>query len=288
MEPPCLFASRAAEPSPLGSFQSTFQLGRRVKKQLTPLKTRGLSHCSSAGNTSVTLDTTCVNAFKHKGLCRSSSAATIPTQADTSSKERPYNKAGLPPLLLGNVGRLPSLVGKMEPRKLPCSMQKAAPEVTSQFELVKEFNHAFGLNTASKPRHDLFDVEPKVAERCLKLVLEEAHELEEGFSKKSLTEVTDALADLLYVVYNAGATFGIDLDAAFDIVHKSNMTKLCATEDEAKATVEWYKLNLAKRYDSPAYRPANDGKHWVVFNESTGKPLKSVNWLEPDFAALGI
>merc|ERR1719265_531277 len=203
-------------------------------------------------------------------------------------RERPKNKVGLPPLLLDRVGMAPSPAERVDPKKLSFSMQKVASEKHSQFELVKAFNRAFGLDVASKPKHDLFDAEPKVAERCLKLVLEEAHELEEGFSKKSLTEVTDALADLLYVVYNAGATFGIDLDAAFDIVHTSNMTKLCTTEDEAKVTVEWYKQNLAERYDSPACRQADDGHHWVVFNESTGKPLKSVNWLEPDFAPLGI
>ena len=34
-----------------------------------------------------------------------------------------------------------------------------------------------------------------------------------------------------------------DLDKAFDIVHKSNMSKLCVSEKEAQETVNWYKQN---------------------------------------------
>merc|ERR1711981_1315894 len=66
-------------------------------------------------------------------------------------------------------------------------------------------------------------------------------------------------------------------------IHKSNMTKLCKTEAEAKETVQWYKDNLTGPegkypYDTPAYRLSPDGRYYVVFNESTGKILKSINY----------
>ena len=38
--------------------------------------------------------------------------------------------------------------------------------------------------------------------------------------------VADALTDILYVTYGAGAAFGIDLDKCFEEVHNSNMSKL--------------------------------------------------------------
>ena len=41
-----------------------------------------------------------------------------------------------------------------------------------------------------------------------------------------MVEIADALTDILYVVYGAGHTFGIDLDDCFDEVHASNMSKL--------------------------------------------------------------
>ena len=38
--------------------------------------------------------------------------------------------------------------------------------------------------------------------------------------------MADALTDLLYVVYGAGHSYGIDLDRCFREVHRSNMSKL--------------------------------------------------------------
>ena len=51
----------------------------------------------------------------------------------------------------------------------------------------------------------------------------------------------DILVDLLHCTYKIGIFLGINLDKSFDIVHKSNMSKLCVSENEAKETVEWYK-----------------------------------------------
>merc|ERR1711907_204722 len=108
---------------------------------------------------------------------------------------------------------------------------------------------------------------------------------------KDMVETIDALGDILYVVYGAGGAFGVDLDQAFVLIHKSNMTKLCKTEAEAKETVEWYQKNCTGPegkypYDTPAYRLSPDGKYYVVFNESTGKILKSVNYAVVSFESI--
>lgn len=44
----------------------------------------------------------------------------------------------------------------------------------------------------------------------------------------STVGTADALVDLLYVIYGACLEFGINADAVFDEVHKSNMSKLGA------------------------------------------------------------
>ena len=62
----------------------------------------------------------------------------------------------------------------------------------------------------------------------LDLINEEVQELRDGLGKKSMLEIADALTDILYVVYGAGHSFGIDLDECFNEVHRSNMTKLGA------------------------------------------------------------
>ena len=41
-----------------------------------------------------------------------------------------------------------------------------------------------------------------------------------------MVQIADALTYLLYVVYGAGHSFGIDLDECFQEVHSSNMSKL--------------------------------------------------------------
>jgi predicted HAD superfamily Cof-like phosphohydrolase len=60
----------------------------------------------------------------------------------------------------------------------------------------------------------------------LDLINEEVQELRDGLGKKSMLEIADALTDILYVVYGAGPSFGIDLAECFNEVTRSNMTKL--------------------------------------------------------------
>ena len=72
------------------------------------------------------------------------------------------------------------------------------------------------------------------------------------------------------------------MNKSYTIVHESNMTKLCKTEEEAIKTVEWYKNN-EKRYDTPAYKKSKNDKDWIIYNESTNKILKSINYIPANF-----
>ena len=152
----------------------------------------------------------------------------------------------------------------------------------TNFQKVIDFNKEFGVKIHDKIQKNLFDDDPKLVKYRLDLILEEANELKDAIEKKDIKEVVDALSDLLYVTYGAGASFGINLDESFDIVHDSNMSKLCNTEEEAIKTVEWYREN-EKRYDSPSYRQSTDKKYWVVYNKSTGKILKNIYYTPANF-----
>lgn len=116
----------------------------------------------------------------------------------------------------------------------------------SNFEKVKEFMNAFGQEVKTKPELATVDV---MALRY-ELIKEELEELFEAMGEKDLVEIADALTDILYVTYGAGHAFGIDLDACFDEVQRSNMSKLGA-----------------------------DGK--PIYRED-GKILKGPNYSEPD------
>lgn len=157
----------------------------------------------------------------------------------------------------------------------------------SNFDKVVDFNLNFGVlnnrSFVSKPQ--IFDNDPRQVEFCLSLIREEMKELEQAVQDKDYVETVDALADILYVVYGMGARIGIDMDKAFKIVHENNMSKLCKTEQEAIESVNYYLKNKETLgYDSPAYRKAPDNIHWVVYNQSTKKILKSIMWRPVDLS----
>jgi predicted HAD superfamily Cof-like phosphohydrolase len=157
----------------------------------------------------------------------------------------------------------------------------------SNFDKVLEFNKAFEIKINTSPKKNLYDEDPNLVKYRLSLIQEEVTELQESLTKKDLNETIDALTDILYVVYGAYSDFGVDADKVFDIVHKSNMSKLCSSEEEAIQTVNYYKTEFSDRYDSPLYRKKkdneNDKEYWIVYNKSTNKILKSINYKAVNF-----
>src|ERR1041385_442955 len=82
-------------------------------------------------------------------------------------------------------------------------------------------------------------------DRCklrVALIAEELKELEEAIKDKDITEVADALCDIQYVLSGAILEFGLGkkFKSLFEEVQRSNMSKACATEKEAEATVAYY------------------------------------------------
>jgi len=90
----------------------------------------------------------------------------------------------------------------------------------TNFEKVAEFMISFGQTVETEPTWT------SVSELRYSLIEEELKELRQALIERDIVEVADALTDLLYVVYGAGHSFGIDLNKCFDEVHSSNMTKL--------------------------------------------------------------
>lgn len=90
----------------------------------------------------------------------------------------------------------------------------------TNFEKVAQFMTAFKQNVETKAQWT------SVSELRYNLIDEELQELRQALDEKNLVEVADALTDLLYVVYGAGHSFGINLDNCFEEVHNSNMSKL--------------------------------------------------------------
>ena len=92
----------------------------------------------------------------------------------------------------------------------------------TNFEMVQEFHRAFGQQVATVPTL----ADGPVEDLRFELITEEFSELADALRKRNIVEVADALTDLAYVVYGMADIYGIDLDACFREVHRSNMSKL--------------------------------------------------------------
>ena len=156
----------------------------------------------------------------------------------------------------------------------------------TNYQKVVEFCKTFGHPAPNKPQYDIWN-NPKLVKLRVDLIDEEDKELKEAVKNKDFKETVDALADILYVTYGMLATLGVDGDRAMSLVHDSNMSKICSTELEAQQTVDWYKKEFDEgrlEYDTPKYRQS--GQRWVVFNESSGKILKSIKYFPVDFSEI--
>ena len=114
--------------------------------------------------------------------------------------------------------------------------------------------------------------------RCklrVELIEEELRELEHAIAENDLVGVADALCDIQYVLSGAILEFGMGekFRDLFDEVHRSNMSKACSTEDEAIATVHFYK----DKKETDCYYKKVDGKY-MIYRTGDNKTLKSINY----------
>ena len=116
-------------------------------------------------------------------------------------------------------------------------------------EQVQEFHETYGLPVRDEP-----DLSCKQTnELRINLIAEELEELQQAIKDNDAVEVLDALIDLQYVLDGAFLSFGLQdvKEAAFNEVHRSNMSKL-----------------------------GEDGK--PIVREGDGKILKGPNYFKPD------
>lgn len=111
--------------------------------------------------------------------------------------------------------------------------------------------------------------------------------IEKNINIRDLHSIIKYTIHLLNQVYLLGYKYNIDVDSDYNLIHKSNMSKLCKTEDEAIETVLNYKKNYIinkSPYDTPDYRLSDDKHYYVVYNKSSGKILKSINYKPVDLS----
>jgi predicted HAD superfamily Cof-like phosphohydrolase len=113
-----------------------------------------------------------------------------------------------------------------------------------QQRMVEEFHRKFDLRAEPAPAI------PDEATRRLriKLIQEEFDEVKEALAGEDLSGIAKELADLLYVTYGTAVACGIDMEAVFREVHRSNLSKIGG-----------YKRGDGKWVKPESYSPAQIG-----------------------------
>lgn len=143
---------------------------------------------------------------------------------------------------------------------------------------VAEFHKTFNAPILDKPQ-----IPSK--ERCelrVSLLQEELNELKQAIEDHDIVEIADALCDLQYVLSGAVLEFGLGekFVKLFNEVQRSNMSKACENEDQAKETVEFYK----EKGEASFYELS--GEKFNVHRESDNKVLKNKYYSPADLKTI--
>lgn len=122
-----------------------------------------------------------------------------------------------------------------------------------QINAVKEFHSTFKIDFNESPTANLGERKHELRYNLMK---EENEEYLEAVQNNDLTEIADALGDMMYILCGTIIEHGLQdkIEAVFDEIQRSNMSKL----DEN---------------GSPIYR-------------EDGKVLKGPNYFKPDFSII--
>lgn len=177
---------------------------------------------------------------------------------DKALKSVEYSQTDLAPIVAAGVAA-------------PCGTDEATFPEPESLNSVAAFHRLFRCPVVMQPAIPS-------ADRCqlrVSLLEEEVQELADAIKDNDLTEVADALADIQYVLSGAVHEFGMGhiFKTLFDEVQRSNMSKACATMEEAERTQEHYRAT--KSVESTVEEV--DGQ-FLVFREGDRKVLKSVEY----------
>ncbi len=145
---------------------------------------------------------------------------------------------------------------------------------------VKQFHEKFNHPILESP----FIPDEKRCELRVNLIQEELNELKQAIKNKDIVEIADALSDIQYVLSGTFLEFGLGkkMPDLFREVQRSNMSKACSNEEEAIATVDYYK----KERDTESYYEEQKDGTFLVYRKSDNKILKNVFYSPADLKTI--
>lgn len=142
------------------------------------------------------------------------------------------------------------------------------------------FNQTFHKPESDEP------VIPKNYQFVLDTIQEEKDELAAAFATNDIVGVADALADLLYFVGNGILATGLSdrFEKIWTEVQASNMSKVCTSEEDAKASVKYMENLKGVEYYYKQWTDSEGKPYWIVYRKSDDKAGKCYKWFEPNLA----
>ena len=163
-------------------------------------------------------------------------------------------------------------------KEIPFKEYKVSPKYWQVpfVDEVQEFNEMMG-----KPNN----YEPTIPEDwewkfVYDFIMEELEEYKEACQKGDIVGVLDALCDITYVSLGNGTlVHGLKgkIWKAYQEVQASNMSKSCATKEEAEETV---KVRSEEKKHKCHYEKVRD--RYVVYRTRDHKVMKSINYFKPN------
>lgn len=118
------------------------------------------------------------------------------------------------------------------------------------------------------------------AEFVINFIQEELDELKQAVEENDIVGILDAILDITYVGLGNGAlVFGLKdkIIPGYAEVQASNMSKICATEEEANLTV---RIRESEQGCKCHYEKNDYG--YVVYRSHDLKVMKNINYFKPD------
>lgn len=156
------------------------------------------------------------------------------------------------------------------------SREKIVPRLAFKLEELTELAEACGIEVLGDFQRELFKKSQEVHYTC---------ENKREYIIPNIVKALDALCDLQYFLSGTIVAMGLSrvIEAGFEEVHSSNMSKACISQEEATKTVEKYLKEKVNTTFVP--RITNEKAIYLILREPDKKVLKSINYrpvnLEP-------
>ena len=96
--------------------------------------------------------------------------------------------------------------------------------MTNEINQVKDFHEKFNIPVSDYPDH----ISPERQKLRIDILQEEVNELAKAMSEDNMVEIADGVVDCIYILFGTAIEYGFNqkLEAMFNEVHRSNMSKL--------------------------------------------------------------